>query len=292
MEDKALDEAPVWSNLKTFDGKPWRGLVDTIIGGYPCQPFSLAGLRKGADDPRHLWPYIAQIIRDVQPRECFFENVSGHLSLGFREVRSELESMGYRVTPGLFTAAEVGATHKRERLFILAQSGDFGPSLRERSNDSSFRHRYVANPPGSRFERWRSGAGQSFRDFARWAAGESGKRIGALADAHQPGLEGQYIGLSDTQGWQESPGPIGLCNRTGLAYPPGPGDHAQWVRVLAEYPWLAPATSNEEEAKFSLRGMVNGLAERVEQLRAIGNGVVPDVAALAYRTLSAESSLV
>jgi DNA (cytosine-5)-methyltransferase 1 len=93
MSDKALDDAPIWTNLKTFDGRPWRGIVDCITGGYPCQPFSNAGLRRGTDDPRHLWPYIADIIRIIQPRECFFENVSGHLTLGFREVRAELKKL-------------------------------------------------------------------------------------------------------------------------------------------------------------------------------------------------------
>ena len=106
MEDKAMDEAPIWTDLRSFDCKPWRDIVDCIIGGYPCQPFSVAGKQKGADDPRHLWPNISAIIRDIQPRICFFENVAGHLKLGFEQVHDDLSAMGYEVKTGLFTAAE------------------------------------------------------------------------------------------------------------------------------------------------------------------------------------------
>ncbi len=123
MEDQALDTAPVWDDIKTFDGRDYAGRVDILIGGYPCQPFSLAGKRLGQDDERHLWPAIRRIIGEVRPRFCFFENVSGHLSLGFREVREELEADGYLVEAGLFSAAEVGANHERKRLFILAYRG-------------------------------------------------------------------------------------------------------------------------------------------------------------------------
>jgi len=122
MENKALDDSPVWTDLRTFDGKPWRGVVDCIIGGYPCQPFSVAGKQLGEDDERHLWPDIARIIGEVEPNLCFFENVAGHLSLGADTVFESLERMGYEIAASLFTAAEVGANHKRERLFILANT--------------------------------------------------------------------------------------------------------------------------------------------------------------------------
>ncbi|WP_422371359.1 DNA cytosine methyltransferase [Hoeflea sp.] len=67
MADKALDHAPVWDDVKAFDGRPWRGKVSLVTGGYPCQPFSAAGLQRGKNDPRHLWPDIARIVREVDP---------------------------------------------------------------------------------------------------------------------------------------------------------------------------------------------------------------------------------
>lgn len=120
MEQGLVDEAPIWSNVKSFDGLPFRGMVHGFTGGYPCQPFSLAGQRKGTEDPRHLWPHIERHIGTVGPIWCFFENVAGHLTLGFPEVRESLSNLGYKVEAGIFTAEEVGAPHKRERLFILA----------------------------------------------------------------------------------------------------------------------------------------------------------------------------
>ena len=120
MEDASLDQAVVWDDVATFDGRPWRGAVDIVTAGYPCQPFSVAGKRRGADDPRHLWPHVARIIGEVEPPFVFLENVAHHLRLGFPEVAAGLVGMGYRLAAGLFTAAEVGAPHRRERLFILA----------------------------------------------------------------------------------------------------------------------------------------------------------------------------
>ena len=79
MEDETMDAAPVWSDVKTFDPEPWRGCVDIITAGYPCQPFSIAGAKRAEKDPRHLWPYIREIVRTIEPRVCFFENVSHHL---------------------------------------------------------------------------------------------------------------------------------------------------------------------------------------------------------------------
>ncbi|SNY91412.1 DNA (cytosine-5)-methyltransferase 1 [Cohaesibacter sp. ES.047] len=124
MEDQALDHAPVWSNVKSFDGRPWRGKVHILTAGYPCQPFSASGLQKGKKDPRHLWPEVARIIRECSPEWVFCENVEGHLDRGFDEVALELQSMGFTVKAGLFSAAEVGASHLRRRLFILAHANN------------------------------------------------------------------------------------------------------------------------------------------------------------------------
>lgn len=120
MEEKTLDRAPIWDDLSTFDGRPWRGRVDLVTGGYPCQPFSLAGARRGAADPRHLWPHVRRIVEEVRPPLCFFENVPGHVSLGLETVVSDLEGMGYRVAALLLGAADLGAPHRRERLWIMA----------------------------------------------------------------------------------------------------------------------------------------------------------------------------
>lgn len=117
-----LDVAPIWTDVKTFPCEEFRGKVDILVAGYPCQPFSLAGKRKGQDDPRHLWPFIQRAVAVIQPHYCFFENVAGHLTLGFKDVCHDLGELGYEIAAGLFTAAEVGAPHERKRLYILAHS--------------------------------------------------------------------------------------------------------------------------------------------------------------------------
>ena len=125
MESGRMVPAPVWTDVKTFPVELFRNKVDILTGGYPCQPFSAAGKRLGEDDPRHLWPYIREIIREVRPRMCFFENVEGHISKGLDTVLCDLEEDGYRTSWGVFSAAEVGAPHQRKRVFIMAhRNGD------------------------------------------------------------------------------------------------------------------------------------------------------------------------
>jgi site-specific DNA-cytosine methylase len=127
MEAGLLAPTPIWTDLKTLHAYALRGLVDILMAGYPCQPFSNAGKRKGKEDPRHLWPWIREHIKAFLPTVCLFENVPGHVSLGLREVLTDLAELGYRVdndaeepTVGIFSAEECGAPHRRERLFILA----------------------------------------------------------------------------------------------------------------------------------------------------------------------------
>jgi DNA (cytosine-5)-methyltransferase 1 len=112
--------APIWDDLKSFDAHPWSGVVDTVLAGYPCQPFSQAGQRRGEDDPRHLWPHVARIIRECHPRWVFLENVPGHVTLGAESVLRELWHMGWAPAVGLFSAQEVGFPHERLRWFCVA----------------------------------------------------------------------------------------------------------------------------------------------------------------------------
>lgn len=120
IEEGRMADAPLWTDLKTFPASEFRGKVRGIIGGYPCQPFSSAGKRKGENDPRHLWPYILKHVRTIRPLWCFFENVQGHATMGLWRVLSDLEEEGYRCAFGIFSAEEVGAPHQRKRVFILA----------------------------------------------------------------------------------------------------------------------------------------------------------------------------
>lgn len=122
IEAGGLDDAPIWSDLGTFGGdaiSPFVGRVDLLYGGIPCQPFSVAGQQRGERDERDLWPEAARVIREARPGCVFLENVPGILEYYFERVRPELQGMGYEVAEGLFSAEDVGASHIRERLFVL-----------------------------------------------------------------------------------------------------------------------------------------------------------------------------
>ena len=122
MESRRLVAAPVFTDVKSFPSRLFRGKVDIITGGYPCQPFSVAGRGAGESDPRHLWPYILEHVKAIRPFRVFFENVTGHINNGLETVINDLGAAGYRATWGIFSAAEVGARHQRERVFIMADS--------------------------------------------------------------------------------------------------------------------------------------------------------------------------
>jgi len=98
--------APIWTDLRSFNARPFRGAFDIVLAGYPCQPFSAAGKRGGADDPRHLWPDVARVIGECRPEWVFLENVAGHVTLGLETVLRELWGLGYTPATGLFSAAE------------------------------------------------------------------------------------------------------------------------------------------------------------------------------------------
>lgn len=119
-------------DLKTIN---WADVepIDILTAGYPCQPFSIAGDRKGINDERHIWPYIKEAISILRPKYVILENVRGHLSLGFDHVLSDLTEIGYDARWQIVRASDVGAPHQRARLFIVAYPIDNGSSYRNSS---------------------------------------------------------------------------------------------------------------------------------------------------------------
>ncbi len=342
MEEQALDEAPIWTDLRRFNGKPWRGTVDCITAGYPCQPFSVAGKQKGADDPRHLWPEVCRVVEEVKPSMCFFENVGGHLRLGFEQVHDDLQRLGYSVKAGLFSAKEVGATHKRERLFIMAyresertngwllklqkvqRAAEYGASFefersskthvadcesvigeramskRNRSERSEIATRSLSDKLGNT-EHSRSYAPEKCqgneaddergRSKSRLQTSEQSEGTDILADPTSTGAgineqrirqrsggNSEELADSDSARFKEqcaaesiqtSLETVEHCNSY-LLFPPGPG--GDWSKI-------------PESLKPAICRVDDGMANRVDRIRACGNGVVPLAAAYAWRTL-------
>jgi DNA (cytosine-5)-methyltransferase 1 len=259
MEAGLMDAAPVWTDLKTFPWESFRDRVDILTGGYPCQPFSAAGKRLGTEDERHLWPHIAKGIAILKPRVCLFENVEGHITLGLSTVISDLEEMGYKVSWGIFSAAECGAPHQRKRVFILA------------------------NCISTRLEglEWNGADWTQPRRIATQQDGSTSKsRICDL----WPSRPGQ-----PQHAW-EPPRVVGntkVLNGTGQT-------RGQWEAQVGR----ASSTQHNGQTESTLGGDVDGITDRLDdaelyvtcdnrtdELRLLGNGVVPATAALAFTTL-------
>lgn len=129
IKDGCLDNAPIFGDINTFLSEgyatSYTGMVDVITAGFPCQPFSIAGKQRGADDERNMWPQTAAVIRTVRPRFVLLENVPGLLSHRyFGTILGDLAAMGYDCRWDCVSAAEIGAPHVRERVFIVAYTGD------------------------------------------------------------------------------------------------------------------------------------------------------------------------
>lgn len=199
-----LDDAPIWSDIRTFDARPWRGLVDAVVGGIPCQPYSQAGKRLGADDPRDLWPDALRIIEDARPRFVFIENVAGSLSGLLPRLADDLEALGFRVAAGLFSAEEVGAPHRRERLFVLADA--------ENAN------------------RGRAGGGAAQTE-----------RPDSVA-VHPQGVgDAEGLGYCGAAAPDVARPRVVHAERALAAFPPGPYDLEAWEEVIQRAPSLEPA---------------------------------------------------
>ena len=295
MEDKTLDAAPIWSDLSTFDGRQYRGVADCLVSSDPCQPNSVAGAGRGADDDRFLIDQLIRVADEMRPSRVFRENVTGNADGQLATLVPSLEAMGYSVAAGIFSAAEVGASHRRERLFIMADANGGHASgrskelcrsqkkerLSKRDNNrlsgntgglhkSSGQERELADDTGAGLER-SSGQVQKGRGDRSPSSGRN------MADAMPAELQGQQSGQHQSAGWEVKNGFAPLQGRARLPYfAPGPSD-PRWGDIIQQSPSLKPA----------LRTMAYGVSNRTDELRAAGNGVCPMAAAIAWLSLAA-----
>ncbi|UQA93108.1 DNA cytosine methyltransferase [Streptomyces halobius] len=308
-------------NLGDITAVDWQGLepVDVVCGGYPCQPFSTAGKRKGTEDARHIWPHIARALRVLRPRYAVFENVAGHLSLGFGTVLSDLAAGGFDARWCTLRASDIGAAHQRNRLFLLAWptdpqgTGRQGPRLPRRSSGRGLpaadtvdlggdRHRACDTrrdePAARRLPAADTDTGGQ-PGYEEPPGGRDGVRQRLRAD-----VDGRGETAADTEGdgrdegraepaWQQG----GLDAPLGGAPDWGPYRVAvdRWAQVIgrpAPRPTDDLGRLNPPLVEW-LMGLpaghvtsVPGLS-RTAQLKALGNGVVPQQAAYALQLLTA-----
>lgn len=289
MREGLVAPAPLWSDARTFGGRAWRGALDGLIGGIPCQPHSAAGKRLGRDDPRDLWGAFRRILVQSGAWFCLVENVRGMVTSGGAErVWRDLRRLGFEPECGLFSAAEVGAPHERCRFFVLAvHDGRFRQLADACGSGLAFRQQ----PDVARGTVWDEGAtvAESGGGLAHPARGagrlhpRQGRSGETAPDAGWPGRPvGNTFGRGhDGRSDDAERGPFVGTVVEGAGgkplFPPGPGDLAGWRIVIEHAPQLEPA----------VRRMADGLASRVDRLRLLGNGVLPLEAAYAIRTLGA-----
>ncbi len=305
MEAGELDAAPIWTDLKTCDWEIFRDRVDILSGGYPCQPFSAAGQRKGKEDPRHLWPFIQRAIGIIRPGYCFFENVEGHLTLGFKDVCHDLGELGYDLTAGIFSAAECGASHQRKRVFILAHTNECG------GNQDWFAGKLRASGvEQSSFHRWPSRPGEAQQEWEEpRVVGDADRSHGVDVRRSECGSEKQSefgdpsAELGDTARSKWRPNDIGeqgqeneKANSTTASSAELADAEEHDRRHLQE---RSETLRSEQQSRRQIKsklgrttdGIAGGLdatANRVDRLRLLGNGVVPATCEVAFRTLYEE----
>jgi DNA (cytosine-5)-methyltransferase 1 len=123
QNDGLLPPFPIWDDVQTFDGKPWRGIVDVVSGGFPCQDISAAGKGGGIESERSgMWKQMARIIGEVRPQYAFVENSPMLTTRGLGTVLSDLAQMGFNAEWGVLSAEDVGANHLRERMWVVAKN--------------------------------------------------------------------------------------------------------------------------------------------------------------------------
>ena len=123
QDDGVLPPFPIWDDVRTFDGRPWRGIVDVVSGGFPCQDISAAGTGDGIEGSKSgLWREMARIICEVRPRYAFVENSPMLTSRGLGTVLGDLAEIGYDAEWGVLAARDVGGPHGRARMWIVAHA--------------------------------------------------------------------------------------------------------------------------------------------------------------------------
>jgi len=272
IEAGEMAAAPVWTDVKTFPYADFHGRVGIMLAGYPCQPFSSAGQRKGEADERHLWPHIAAGIAACQPRFVFCENVEGHLSLGIKDVFNDLDQLGYSYAAGLFSAEEVGATHRRKRLFWLAYSMH---ARREGRRDFSGVGRQQKLD-----ETWPAGPGQPQHGWEepRTVGNAGGAEPDRIPDKPRPdvseiGKPGADVGNAAGQR------PCGGSEDSNSQQPEVPGARPE------RFEGKRQTVSQLGGATDGPGSRPDATTNRVDRLRLLGNGVVPQTAAKAFTTL-------
>ncbi len=261
--------AKQYADIRTTDFTVWRDRIDVLTGGFPCQPFSVAGKRKGTDDDRYLWPEMLRAIREIRPRWIVGENVYGLINwsdgMVLEQVCADLENEGYEVQPFVIPACAVGAPHRRDRVWIVAHCADTRFEDMPRRAESADAYRHAANPDGYRLGK-RANKQEPFAKRRGTADIGGDVQIGVTTNTSGILLQGCTHGSREVQ-------PRRSDNWTNSSFD-------RW----REFPTESP-----------VRGGNDGLSERLDgiavpawsrgSIKAYGNAVVPELVRVIFETI-------
>ncbi|WP_343212545.1 DNA cytosine methyltransferase [Akkermansia sp.] len=274
QNDGILPPFPVWDDVCTFDGRPWRGLVDVVSGGFPCQDISSAGKGAGIDGERSgLWREMRRIVGEVRPRFVFVENSPMLTARGLGCVLGDLAAIGYDAEWMVLGADDVGAPHERKRMWILAVNSAAGAGHE------------IRNPASQGFQ-----GGRSQKMGQSSPKPEPERPDCKIPDSNLTGLERQW----SHPGKSEVPRLGNDCQQ--ISNTPhqgdvrGDGEFSENERPGSQGNYQQRGTQANDcgewwSAEPDVGRVAHGVAARVDRLKAIGNGQVPAVATTAFRVL-------
>lgn len=296
---KNFPNTKIHDDVTTFNATEYRGKIDLLSGGFPCQPHSLAGQRKASADERDLWDEVVRIIRNTQPRWFLGENVRGLLSSEsgkfFGRILNDLESLGYRVGWCLYGAKDIGAVHRRERVFIVAYSAS------EQCNGDKSRFGKFTQPSTSKSR------GSDFKTDAadtdsirqsQFHKTEEGEQPGTRwspccgIEGHDSSISEQYAADTESIRWNNGSnyrragcicaGSDGIIyenskNRGERRSQPTCDNYAKYENIWGGdwRTWDVEPVIYEAETESRVCRAHDGIPSRVDRLRALGNAVVP-----------------
>ena len=264
---KHWPDLTIHEDIRNLDGKKYRNSIDLVAGGFPCQPFSVAGKRKGADDDRHLWPEMLRVIKEAKPRWVIGENVFGFINMALDDVQADLEREHYEVRKFVLPAVAVDARHRRDRIILIAYSNSPAvwnlPERQAQGRDNLQAGRQAITPDNGPSQSMANSygkgleIGQDLRENHEQELSPS-ERSGSerredVANSH--GTRGE-AGLSGQEPWQE--GNSGELDHQG---------HQQsWREEVREWP-----------AEPCVGRVADGVPNRVDRIKGLGNAVVPQL---------------
>lgn len=300
-------DATLYDDTKTADFTPWRGKIDILSGGFPCQPFSDAGLKRGTEDDRYLWPEMLRAINEIRPRWIVGENVRGLVSwnkgLVFEQVHTDLESAGYEVRAFLIPACGVNAPHQRYRVWFVAHRADAGTEglrkpqnaadgsdfaadtdnigfpqsgqSRKRGHGFENNNSHVTNTTGKRNFQSNEGSKSEFTH-------PDGKTRGITADSAGSGMEGDRTTGQQITSVQAGPGLSG-CDGPGTYWKVWPTESPLCSGNDGIPPGLDPITV---PSKLGRRTLASSFPKwRNESIKGYGNAVVPQVVLQIFQSI-------